>query len=364
MRAPTAQARALAALMMGRQAAVPLDGGLAAAAVDHGIAPILHRALVQRGQWPEIAPPVRDVLTHAAREALIVEPIRHAHLERTIAALASSGVAPLLFKGAALAHTHYPEPWLRVRGDTDLLVRKEDTVVVDDVLTRLGLVRLPRPNGPRVIQQARYTVRWQSVEIAYDVHWRLAEPHVFADTLPYEVLESASVEGPVAGARRIGDVHALVVACVHRAAHHFDADNLLMLYDIRLLAEGLSDVGWRRFCGEASAGRLRAVCRRGLTLAADLFGPCVPGFVVDRLQACDDEPSAVFVKAPITRLTVLRSDLRALPTWRDRIALLYEHVFPPAEYLRHAADDRSRSPVPLMYLGRLLRGLNAWRQPL
>src|SRR5688572_5411106 len=253
MKAPTSQARALAALMMGREAAVPLDAGLAAAAVDHGIAPILHRALVQRGQWPEIAQPVRDVLAHAAREALIVEPIRHAHLERTIAALTRSGVAPLLFKGAALAHTHYPEPWLRVRGDTDLLVRKEEAAAADVVMTRLGLVRLPRPNGSRVTQQARYMTHWQSMAIAYDVHWRIADPHVFADALPYEVLEAASVEGPVAGARRIGDVHALLVACVHRAAHHFDADHLLMLYDILLLAQRLSDVGWRRFCGDVSA---------------------------------------------------------------------------------------------------------------
>jgi Uncharacterised nucleotidyltransferase len=345
MNVPTPQARALAALITGREAATRLDSGLAAAAVEHGVAPMLYRALVDRGDWEQTAGSARGVLARAAREALITEPVRHAHLERTVAALADSGVAPLLFKGAVLAHTHYPEPWLRVRGDTDLLVRKDDVAVVDAVLSGLGLVRFPRPNGSRVTQQARYTMRWQSIELAYDLHWRIADPHVFADALPYEVLESASSAGPVAGARRIGDIHALLAASVHRAAHHFDT-------------------GWQDFCREARARRLRAVCRRALGLATELFELHVPKGVGAALEMCDNEASAAFVTAPMTRLRLLGSDLRALPTWRDRIALLYEHVLPSAEYLRQSADDRARQIVPMMYVERLVRGLNAWRHPL
>jgi len=364
MNAPTPQARLLAALITGHEAATRLDSGLAAAAVEHGVAPILYRALVARGDWEVATASVRGVLARAAREALIVEPVRHAHLERTVAALADSGVAPLLFKGAVLAHTHYPEPWMRVRGDTDFLVRKDDVAAVDAVLSGLGLVRFPRPTGSRVTQQARYAMRWQSIELAYDVHWRIADPHVFADALPYEVLESASSAGPVAGARRIGDIHALLAASVHRAAHHFDTDHLLLLYDIVLLARGLTDAGWQEFCREAQARRLRAVCRRALGLATELFELNVPKGVDAALEMCDDEASAVFVIATMTRLRLLRSDLRALPTWRDRIALLYEHVLPSADYMRQSADDRARQMVPVMYVERLVRGLNAWRHPL
>ena len=364
MRVPSPEARALAALIMGRGIAIRLDAALAAAAVEHGIAPILYRVLVERGDWDHTPGSARSVLARAAREAVIVEPVRHAHLERTAAALAASGVEPLLFKGAVLAHTHYPEPWVRVRGDTDLLVRREDVGIVDTVLSGLGLERFPRPNGSRVTQQARYTMCWQSIEIAYDVHWRIVDPHVFADALPYEVLERASLAGPVAGTRRISDVHALLAACVHRAAHHFDTDHLLLLYDIVLLARGLTAGEWQDFCREAQARRLRAVCGRALGLAAQLFDLNVPESVGAALEPCDNEVSAAFVTAPMTRLRLLRSDLRALPSWRDRISLLYEHVVPSVQYLRQSAEGRSVAIVPLMYVERLVRGLNAWRHPL
>jgi len=43
-----------------------------------------------------------------------------------VAALGAAGVRVVLFKGAALAYTHYPAPHLRVRADTDLLVTAED----------------------------------------------------------------------------------------------------------------------------------------------------------------------------------------------------------------------------------------------
>ena len=365
MNVPSAEARTLAAVMVGAQAATSLDSRLAAAAVEHGVAPILYRALVERGDWERTARSARDVLVRAAREAVIVEPVRHVHLERTVAALANCGIAPLLFKGAVLAHTHYPEPWLRVRGDTDLLVRSDEVSIVDAALLRLGLDRFPRPNGTRVTQQARYTARWQSIEIAYDVHWRIADPHVFANALPYEVLEAASLAGPVEGARRIGDVHALLAACVHRAAHHFDTDHLLLLYDIVLLAKGLTDAQWQDFCREAQARRLRAVCGRALGLAAELFGLKVPEGARALLETCDGEASAAFVTGSMTRLRLLSSDLRALPSWRDRIALLYEHAFPSVDYLRQSGEGgRSLAVVPLIYAERLVRGLNAWRHPL
>jgi hypothetical protein len=105
------------------------------------------------------------------------------------------------------------------------------------------------------------------------------------------------------------------------------------------------------------------VCGRALGLAAQLFDLNVPERVGAALETRDDEASAAFVTTPMTRFRLLRSDLRALPSWRERIALLYEHAFPSVQYLRQA-DDRSGAIAPLMYVERLVRGLNAWRHPL
>lgn len=363
MKSPSLDVRALAALITGRGALRPLNGALAASAVDHGVGPILYRALVNRGEWARAEPAAAAVLSRAARQALVVEAVRHAHLQEAAGALARVGIAPLLFKGAAIAHTHYPEPWLRVRGDTDLLIHHDEVQAADGLLTSLGLERLPRPEGTHVTSQARYTMRWRSVEIAYDLHWRVADPQVFANALPYDVLGAAAQVGPVPGTRRVGNVHALQIACVHRAAHHFDTDHLLLLYDILLLAQGLTGAEWESFADEIRARDLRAVCRRGLDLAGELFGLRIPDSGAAALEPCGSEASAAFVTRPMTRLAVLRSDLRSLPGWRDRISLLREHAFPHARYMRLAAGDNA-TPVPVMYITRLLRGLNAWRQPL
>ena len=339
-----------------------MDATLASAAAAHGVGPLVYRTLVDRGEWDSAAPAVRDVLAPIAREAILIDSVRRAHFEQALGALSAAGIEPLVFKGAALAYTHYPEPWLRSRGDTDLLVRPHHAPVVDSILSRLGLGRLPRPRGRRVTQQARYTMLWQSIEVAYDVHWRLSDPQVFADALSYDELRKTAVDGPVPGVRHIGDVHALLVACVHRAAHHYDTDNVLQLYDIYLIARRMTADEWNQFVKLASERQLLTVCRRGLKLAGDLFGSCVPDAVDAALRPTNREASAVFVGGSMTRFDLLRSDLQALRTWRDRIALVYEHVVPSAEYLRQAAP--SRTALPFIYVGRLLRGLNTWRHPL
>jgi hypothetical protein len=356
-------ARALGAILGGRHAVGSLDASLAAAALRHGVGPLVYRTLVDRGNVSASPPAIADMLARSAREAVVTEPLRRAHLQKVGDALAEQGIRPLVFKGAALAYSHYAEPWLRSRGDTDLLVRGDEVPGVDAVLTKLGLERFPRPDGPRVTQQACYTATTQSIEIAYDVHWRIADPHVFASTFSYDHLLAESVEGPVPGLRRLGDVHALLVACVHRAAHHADSDHVRFLFDISLIAGRLTDSDWRRFVELAETAQVRTVCSRGLTLASELFGRCAPEDVGRRLSAAQAEPSAVFVSRRMSRLDVLRSDLRALPTWRDRMGLLYEHVLPSGDYMRTAGDRPDRA-LPLLYLERVVRGLQAWRLPL
>ena len=356
-------ARALGALISGTHPTRVLDASLAEAALEHGVGPIIYRALVDRGHWNAVLPGVQELLSRSAREAVVTEPVRHTHLRTVGEALGQEGIRPLVFKGAAVGHSHYAEPWLRTRGDTDLLVRAEEASRVDSVLTRLGLERFPRPGGSRVTQQARYTITTASLEVAYDIHWRIADPHVFANAFSYDELQRESIDGPVAGLRRIGDVHALLVACVHRAAHHADSDNVRHLYDISLIAKRLTAGEWDRFVARASDVEVRAVCQRGLSLASELFGPCAPDDVHRRLSTRCPEPSAVFVSHRMNRLDLLRSDLRALHTWRERAALLYQHAVPSGDYMR-AAGGRTGRRLPLLYIERLVRGLNAWRSPL
>jgi hypothetical protein len=335
-----------------------VDLALIDAAVEHGVAPLVYRALHASDGWGALDRDVRARLMQIAREAVIVDEVRAHDLARLVAALHAERVHPILFKGAALAVSHYPDPWLRPRGDSDLLVRQPEVLRAAAVLERLGFRRVPRPRGALVTQQMRYEGAAGGAPIAYDVHWRIADPHAFGDVFPNAELEREAMRDHPSGARRVGNVHALAVACVHRMAHHYDTAHLLLLYDIHLLAGALSDDEWQKFVALAREKRIRSVCRRGLQRAADGLGTPLPLDVQQGLAGGEDEPTAIFTRPRLRRFDILRSDLAALPRWQDRLQLLFNHIFPGREYTASSGGSRM-GPV-----GRIVGGARKWLGPL
>jgi hypothetical protein len=151
---------------------------------------------------------------------------------------------------------------------------------------------------------------------------------------------------------------ALVVACVHRAAHHHDAPDLLWLYDIHLLASRLSHEEWRDVVTTARAGAVSALCRRGLELAAACFDTPVPSQVTQAWQGqTHPEPSAAFLRGEGRPLGRLRNDLAVL-AWPDKVRLVREVLFPPRSYMRAAFGPRG--PWPWWYARRAVLGAVRW----
>ncbi len=359
----TGSARQLAALLCSGSDTVVsavLDDGLLDAALAHGVAPILYRTFKDNGRLDGLAAPVRHRLALAAREAALYDEVQRRDLHQVLGALAAEGIRPLLFKGAALAQSHYAATWLRPRGDVDLLLTEDSAMAAGAVLEARGFDRLPRPIGPHV-SQARYVARVGGVELAYDVHWRLAEPQAFAGSLAFEELAAAAVNAETG--RRLGDVHALLVACMHRVAHHHDTDHLILICDIDRLARGLNDASWREAAALAVDRGLAAVSLRGLTLARQGFATPVPDTVCEALAArAADEPGNRFLDRPMRPIDVLASDLRTLPSWRARASLVRRHLFPSAEYMR--ATHGSTAGLATMYARRIARGARRWTRPL
>jgi Uncharacterised nucleotidyltransferase len=343
-----------------------VDEMLLSAARHQDVAPLLYRALRHAVAWAHQTDVIRDGLQQLAAEAVLVDAARLTSDRAMIAALAGDGLAPLLFKGAALAHTHYAEPWLRPRVDTDLLIRPHEREAAARACERLGCVRVPRPVGDHVTHQFT-CVRWvHGMRLEYDLHWKLADPHAFADVLAFDELARDAVRVPALGpaARAIGDVHALLVGCTHRVAHHFDRDWLLFVYDIDLLARPFAPRDWERFVGLARERRVRRVCARGLGLAAEQFGTPVPLSVLEELSAGDEEPSAAYLAPRFRRVDVLRSDLRALGGWRARVRLVREHLLPSPSYMLASYGTKRTSLLPALYVHRVVRGAREWFRPI
>ncbi len=334
---------------------------LRGAAEHHRVLPLVARQLLERADVPRA---VAAELKAEARRAVIAEAVREGELRLLLDALEAASVGALLFKGAALAYTCYERPELRPRTDTDLLVDEAGRARADAVLRALGYTTAGQFSGDLVAYQEAYVRRRHDVAVhVVDLHWRIANPQPFGEILTYEEAAKEAVAIPAlgAGARALSPVHALIVACAHRVAHHGPDSRLIWFVDIARLAGGLPQSDWIRFVDLAVSRRIAAVCRDGLGQAVALCGARVPGWVEPALTARADEhePTAGFLKAR-PHVAVVAQDLAALPTWTSRARLVRQHAFPPAAYMRDTYAPESHLPLALLYLTRAWKGARKW----
>jgi len=298
-----------------------------------------------------------------ARAAAVLDELRVRELNRVLARLEQHGLEPVVFKGAALAHTHYPASWLRPRGDADVLVSPERRDEAAACLQSLGYVARPVVSGAFVSSQRPFAMLdVVGAEHVVDLHWRVANPHIVASVLTHAELAGRASSVDVRGHRlRVpAPPDALLLACVHRAAHHDDDDRLLWLYDIHVLATGLDAEEWATFLDEAVSRRVATLCWRGLSLAVDRFGTALPEDAQARLSGrAGREASARYLRRDVPRAAHLMADLWVLGP-RAGARLLWEHLCPPASYMRAAFDTSGRAPLPALYVRRLASGVPRW----
>lgn len=327
----------------------------------HGVTPLLAQRLVE---GRDVSPHLHARLQLRGKLELAADLLREAEIRRAIAAFDAEGICTLLLKGAHLAYGWYERPDLRPRIDTDLLVAASACDAVNRILLGIGYDPPSHATGTLLTYQAAYRKRRNQLLIhVFDVHWRIANPQAFGTVLSFEELVRAAVPVPQlgSGARALSAADALLLACVHRVAHHFDSNRLIWLYDIHLIASGLPADGWEHFLSLVEQRKVAAVCRRSLERTIDRFYTQIPRAVLDdprlRLSAIA-EPTAAYL-TPRRHVHNIVNDLQALPTWRARLRLVREHLFPSSRYMREVYGLSSRTPLPFLYAQRAVRG--AWR---
>jgi hypothetical protein len=336
---------------------------LVAAASNHRVLVLLGsmlRAVGSLERWP---PLFVDAFRAAERQAVLIDSLRQVELTKALSAMASSSIRALTFKGAALAHLYYPAPHLRSRTDTDLLVAAADVAALDETLARLGYTRQRETSGHLVSYQSHYDKQDRAgVFHAFDVHWKISNRQAFADRFSFEELWERRIAVPGLGphAATVSRVDALLLALVHRAAHHPGSGDLVWVYDFHLLISGQTEDERRRLADLASARGLGQITREGLTLARDLFGTLADGTIetLSARPARCEETSAPLRGSSQTDL--LRHDLRALPGWRSRWRLVREHLFPAPGYMRAKYGVRSNLVLPALYTWRIVAGAPRW----
>jgi Uncharacterised nucleotidyltransferase len=304
-----------------------------------------------------------QALRRELQQAAVLDAHQEQELVGLLAACAARGVESILLKGAALAYTIYAAPHLRPRVDTDLMIRRDALPIVEDILAANGWTHPVEPQRDLSAAQSHYMKPGPAGTTSQvDVHWRIANPRVFADAISFDELHDRAVAVPSLGwARACSTVDALLLACIHRVAHHDDEIDLLWLWDIHLLAERLSVEERVRFVALARRTTMTAVSQRGVALAVEFFGGTASTALSAILSAGSGsvERSAQFIGGA-ARATTLRADLTALPTWRLRGRLVAEHLFPSMDYMRARYPGWPPRLLPLAYLDRIVRGAPKW----
>ena len=293
--------------------------------------------------------------------AILTDAVRVRELLAVVHALEDEGAVPLVFKGAALAHTHYAESWHRPRLDADILIAPECRESVFATLDRLGYQRGTLISGELVMYQAPFLrTDHLGIEHALDIHWRIVNPQVVSDVLTHAGLAERSQVVLVHGLpmRVPSSVDALLIACLHRV-HHPEFRQPYWTEDIHLLASALDRSQWQAFTDAAASRAIRAICLHGLRLAEERFQTTLPSEVVTALSEGAPEPSAVFLRQDLRPLHRLMADLRALGP-RAAARLIREHLIPPAGYMQAKYGVRSRVWLPAYYAIRGLSGMSKW----
>jgi len=316
--------------------------------VEHGVAPLVYAAQ----PLPE--------LRGAAIRAAAMESLRADDLHGVLRELASRGLDVIITKGTALAYDVYVAPELRPRGDTDLLVSREQASATIDGFRDLGYKDQLTSGDEHGVRQVTFSrTSTHGIRHDYDLHWDVANTPLFASALRFEDLQTIALPRLGRDARGLSHVDALLLACIHRVAHHHDNERLIWLVDIALLRDRMTADDHRRFWRQAADARVVGVCTRSIELAEEWMSRKPHDRAEEYLDADEltrEEPSRAFLDRELTYGGVMLANLRALP-WRARLQRLWQLAFPPAAFLRQSFDTQNRFMLPWLYVRRGARGV-------
>jgi len=322
----------------------------------HGVGPLVCHLLKSSAAWDDLPDKLKAGLQRMFLGSIAQEMLHSKDLVELLEALQLKGISPLLIKGCALAYTHYPEPSLRTRGDTDIFFDPADIRRLQGVLAAAGY-----KIGASIYKNHQFSCIKESgfnASSVYDIHWRSSNAPEFARVIGYTEASRESVSIPALNdCGALSSTHALMLACMHRmGSSRHDPDRLIWLYDIHLLVSGMSEAALRGFAEKAVEKGIQAVCLQGVEKAVACFSTQLPAAVIEVLSETTKR-SAFRQWFAHSHLGLNIDDLRQLPDMQSRLALIRELFLPPADYLLGKYEKENKLWVPALYIRYFLQGV-------
>ncbi len=237
-------------------------------------------AWVRCRQSPLLSPETLDALHHTYLTAVADAELHGDELTGALQALAAQDIIPVVFKGAALAYTVYPDAACRPMGDLDLWIAGDDMPRAQAALEAIGYRLASNPDRPFALMKqfkgeiGLYHARADLGLI--ELHWSifLGEWLRLAANVDEEAIRSRLRSATLLDQRvqLLAPEDALLQLVVHVAINHqFSLAVLRSFIDMALVARA-QPLNWQAVADRARAWRLATVTWLTLTLAADLAG--------------------------------------------------------------------------------------------
>ena len=338
--------------------------GLAAAAVRHGVLPLVHAALADAAPLvrPAIPPDVLDELRRRFDENALRNIELARHLVQLAQRLATEGIAFMPIKGPTLAIAAYGNLALRQFGDLDLVIHRRDLARVRALLGADGFVptnTVPESLDGLAVGTDYHLPLWSpALGIAIEVHWALGRRGLGSLRRPDWAWSNATTVTLLGRDLPTLDREAQIVyLCAHGAKH--DWSQLARVCDVYAAIRGPATVDWDRVRTIASRARVGRMLSVGLGLCDALLG----ADLVARGWTSRPDPAArsLIAEAHTRCLTerhlstrdALRLQLRARDRMVDRFLLSVDVLSSP-----HVADLNTVTlPVGFRALYYLMRPL-------
>lgn len=303
--------------------------GLAVAAAEHGW------LLLDDDQFGELLEQHREAMLWTLRvEQKLLVVARH---------LEARGVFPIVLKGPALAHTHYPDPSWRAFRDLDLLVPTRQWRAACSALETIGMRRrLPEPRPGFDERFGKAAVYTGSEGVQVDLHRTLAHGP-FGQWMDPEELFGRTTSFELAGRnlQRLNDTALLLHACVH-ASLGWTPPELLPLRDIAQISTA-GDVDWASLEVLVARWRLGAVLAHAVATTLQAFGQVLPppGRRLMHMEVRPQERRALraYITGRRWRGATELSTLRAIKGARMKAAYIVALVFPKREFVKARTED-------------------------
>lgn len=330
----------------------------------HGIALVIARHADALAGWPSI---LREQIRDAARAQSFWELGHRQVLARMVEALAAAGIPSAVTKGTALAYTLYPEPAMRRRGDSDLLLLDAPRARVRKILAANGY----RPVGDtRPLQESWSCECPMGFTHVFDLHWQsnasaviwqcFARGEIGQTTVPLSRVSPS--------ARAIAPTDNVILIAINRALHGqfgyvigaekaFEENRLIWALDLDLLSASFDRRAWDVLAETARLSGTSPLVLSALTFAQATLGTAIPADVLAQLAQLPGDAKLLRYLSALPGMARLRLDLSACNTLADKARIAAYTLLPGAEVLHQRFPQATHWPIAALRLRRLLTGM-------